>query len=166
MFHDYYPADWIQWCKWQLSVSSLLHSWMNTKIMVQATVMYFMTFALLNEYNGAIKMLVFPQVKKWVGSTGIKTWEPCRDPAQIPTESPRIMTGFSGIWPEYLQDPPGIDWDPSGIKTQDFAGSPLRSRRDPTSLILTGSQRNKNLGFCGISVNLDGILLKSQPWSG
>ena len=65
--------------------------------MVQVTVMCFITFALLNEYNGAINMLVFPQVKKWVGSTGIKTWGPSRDPAQIPEESPRIMTGFSGI---------------------------------------------------------------------
>ena len=51
VFHDYYTAEWIQWCKWQLSVSWLLPRWMNT--MVQVTVKCFMTITQLNEYNGA-----------------------------------------------------------------------------------------------------------------
>ena len=95
------------------------------------------------------------------------------DPTEIPVGScpnpDGILAGFSGIPPGYSRDPVGIHWDPvgihrdpvgihwdpSGIKTRDFAGS---------------RQRDKKSGFCGISVNPDGISsdpdviqLKSRP---
>ena len=86
------------------------------------------------------------QVKKWVGIPVGSHWDPNRDPGGIyrdknsgsqsgipPGSRPNpdgILAGFSGIRPGYSRDPVGIHWDPSGIKTRDFAGS----RRDPVGI--------------------------------